>query len=117
MKRDYVLYAIAALIGAVLWVVISQMSGRREAWDSDLYFSLGMSVSCLVSFVFGLIAPERSWRWGAWPFAGQFLAMLAMAGVGSLLPLGIIMFGILSIPAMLTARLGAFIASKRRAAS
>jgi hypothetical protein len=117
MKKDYLLYAVAALIGVAIWVAIAAISGKREAWDSDIYFSVGMTVACVASFVLGSIEPERPWRWGALPFAGQFVAMLAMAGVGSLLPLGVIMFGVLSIPAILTARLGAFVATKRRASS
>jgi hypothetical protein len=117
MKKDHVLYAIALLIGVVIWVVIAQLSGRREAWDSDLYFSFGMTAACVASFALGLIEPARAWRWGVLPFVGQFIAMLAMAGVGSLLPLGVIMLGILSIPAILTARLGAYVAMKRSASS
>jgi hypothetical protein len=117
MKRDHVLSAIALLIGIALWVAITKLSGRREAWDSDLYIWVGMTTACAASFVLGFIEPVRTWRWGLWPFVGQFVAMLAMAGVGSLLPLGLVMFGILSIPAILTARLDAFVAMKRRASS
>ena len=62
MKKDYLLYAVAALIGVAIWVAIAAISGKREA-------------------------------------------------------LGVIMFGVLSIPAILTARLGAFVATKRRASS
>src|SRR5262245_48309933 len=122
MKKDHVLYAIAFLIGVLIWVAIAKLSGRREAWDSDLYYSAGMMSAFVTSFVLGWLEPERSWRWGALPFVGQLVAMLALAfvdgsGIGSLLPLGVIMFGILSIPARLTARLGAFVAIRWRASS
>jgi len=90
MKKGYLLYAVAALIGVAIWVAIVEISGKREAWDSDIYFSVGMTVACVASFVLGLIEPERPWRWGALPFA---------------------------IPAILTARLGAFVATNRRASS
>ena len=32
-------YTIAVLVGAVGWVTVSQVADRREAWDSELYFS------------------------------------------------------------------------------
>ena len=32
-------YAIGAVPGAVGWVTISQLTNRREAWDSELYFT------------------------------------------------------------------------------
>jgi hypothetical protein len=44
--------------------------------------------------------------------ASQFFWMLVTQGPGNLLPLGIVVFGILAIPPMLTAQLGAFIRKK-----
>ena len=32
-------YTISALVGSTGWIAISQIIGRREAWDSELYFS------------------------------------------------------------------------------
>jgi hypothetical protein len=74
-----------------------------------------MPAACLLSFALGLVEPARSWRWGVAPFAGQFLSLLVMEGVGNLLPLGVIVFAILSIPAVITARLGATLGTRRRA--
>ena len=38
--------------------------------------------------------------------------MLLMVGPGNLLPLGIIVFGVLAIPPMIVARLGAYLGSR-----
>jgi hypothetical protein len=113
VKRDHVLTLLAVALGAAIWIAIATLTGKREAWDSELYFKLGVPVTCVVSFVFGLIEPARSWRWGVAPFAGQFLAMLLTEGVGSLLPLGMIAFAVLSIPAVITARIGAAVGKRR----
>ena len=43
---------------------------------------------------------------------GQFVWMLLSLGPGNLLPLGVIVFGVLSIPPIIAARVGAFIARK-----
>lgn len=112
MKKDYWLYLAAMVSGAVIWIVIALVSGRREAWDTGLYFSFGIPAVCLVSMAFAYLEPGRAWRWGVLPMAGQFIWMLLAQGSGNLLPLGIIVFGVLSVPPIITARIGAFIAAK-----
>jgi hypothetical protein len=112
MKRDGWFYIVAVLLGVAVWVGVSMVSGRREAWDSELYWLAGMPVLCAGSLVIALFAPVRSWRWGVTPFAGQFVWMILTEGPGNLLPLGIIAFGIFSLPAILAARLGAFVGEK-----
>lgn len=114
MKRAGWFYLSALLLGMVIWVVISFVSGRREAWDSSLYFSLGMPLVCAGSMALAIFEPAHSWRWGILPFAGQFLSMLASEGVGNLLPLGIVAFGIFSVPAIVAARVGAFFGARMK---
>ena len=113
MKREHWLLIIAFVGGAAIWIGISAATGRREAWDSGIYFSLGMPLACLLAFVLGIVEPARSWRWGVAPFAGQFLAMLLTQGVGNLLPLGVLVFAVLAIPAVIAARVGAAVARRR----
>jgi len=115
VKREHGLLLAAVAAGATIWILISVGTGRREAWDSGIYFTLGMPAACLLSFVLGVVEPVRSWRWGLAPFAGQFLSLLIMQGVGNLLPLGVIVFAILSIPAVITARIGAALGTRSRA--
>jgi hypothetical protein len=117
MKRDQWLLLTAAAGGAVIWVLIVAATGKREAWDSSLYFSVGMPALCALAAVLGFIEPKRTWRWGIAPLAGQFVSMLLMVGPGSLLPLGMIVFGVLSIPPIIAARLAAFAASRGGRAS
>lgn len=109
MKKDSWFYVIAALSGILVWVVVAVMSGRREAWDSAAYFQVGIPALCLVSAVMGYLSPERAWRWGAIPLGAQLVCMLVTQGPGNLLPLGLIVGGILAVPPILAARLGAFI--------
>ena len=117
MKRDHWLYLVAAVCGAAIWILITLASGRKEAWDSDLYFSLGIPAVCLVSMAFAFFEPHRSWRWGVLPLVGQFVWMLLYQGPGNLLPLGVVVFAVFSIPSIIAARIGAFIATKRRRAN
>ncbi|TAJ97525.1 MAG: hypothetical protein EPO39_19295 [Candidatus Manganitrophaceae bacterium] len=112
MKKDAWLYSAAFLCGIATWVVVSTLSGRREAWDSELYFSMGMPTVCATSMILGFFEPKRSWRWGAVPMAGQFFWMLMKQGAGNLLPLGVIVFGLFSLPSIIAARFGAWMRTK-----
>jgi hypothetical protein len=98
-----------ACCGAAIWVAITLATGKREAWDSELYFAAGLPVTYGVSFLLGIVA-QRQWAWaGVAPFSGQFLALLGMAGAGNLLPLGLVVFAILSAPGVLAAWIGAWV--------
>ena len=114
MKRDHWLYLAAAGCGAAVWILIALVSGRREAWDSGLYFAVGMPAVCLMAMAFAYREPRRPWRWGVLPLAGQLAWMVVSQGVGNMLPLGVIVFGILSIPSIVAAWIGAFLATRRR---
>jgi len=109
IKKETLLYAAAVAIGVVVWIAVSRATNKREAWDSEVYFSVGMPIVCFAAFVLGMIEPRRAWRWGVAPLVGQLVAMLVTQGIGNLLPLGVIVFAVLSLPSVLTARLGAFV--------
>jgi hypothetical protein len=64
MKREHWLYLVAAVCGAAIWILVALASGRKEAWDSGLYFSMGIPAVCLMSMAFAFVEPNRSWRWG-----------------------------------------------------
>jgi hypothetical protein len=61
-----------------------------------------------MSALLGYLFPERPWRWAIALFGAQFLAMVLRSGeIGRLAPLGLVMFGILSMPAVFAAVLAA----------
>ena len=113
VKRDAVAWFACAAFGAVVWLAVSAASGRREAWDSSAYFTVAMPLVAVASFAMGYLIPQRSWRWGLAPVIGQFVAMLVTQGAGNLLPLGVIVFAILSVPSVVAARLGAGLGARR----
>src|SRR5262245_34310230 len=76
MKRAHWLYLAEAVCGAAIWILIAPVSGRNEAWDSNLYFSVGIPAVCLVSMALAFFEPSEPWRWGVLPMVGQFVWML-----------------------------------------
>jgi len=113
MNKDTWFHIAAVSGGALTWILVSLASGSREAWDSSLYYAVGIPAVCALSLVLGYLAPNRSWRWGVEPCIGQFAWMLLSQGPGNLLPLGVIMFGVLSVPSVLAAWVGAVLGKKR----
>ena len=100
-------YGVAALVGAAGWILISQATHRREAWDSELYFSWFLPSAALVVAVLGFFAPERFWRWAFVPFAAQALVAFIQDPGANLLPLGLVVFGFYGAVCLLPAWLGA----------
>ena len=45
-RRGYIPFAASALGGFLVCLVISMATGRREAWDSPAYISVGIPVMC-----------------------------------------------------------------------
>src|SRR5688572_11689804 len=106
-RSAIVLYLIAAAIGVALWIVTTGLSGRREAWDSPLYWTFAYPVALACSFALGYWEPRRAWRWALTIMLVQPVVMAAMTGGGSMLPLGLMVFFVLAIPAVVLAHVGA----------
>jgi len=101
-------YALAVIAGMLLWLVGAAIAGKREAWDSGFYWSLFYPLAIGASALLGYVFPERAWRWAAALFAAQFVAMGLRSGeIGNLAPLGLMMFGILSLPGVFAALIAA----------
>lgn len=106
-------YTVAILGGAMLWIGVSIVSGRTEAWDLPLYWSLAYPLCILLAGVLGYAYPERPWRWALVVMLVQPV-ILAFSGSGfGLLPLGLILFAFLSLPAIGVAMIAARLARRR----
>ena len=53
----------SALAGLLVCLAISYITGKREAFDSSLYFSAGLPLMCLLIFIISYFFPEKPWRW------------------------------------------------------
>jgi hypothetical protein len=107
-QRLFVPALIASVGGAVLWLAIAALSGKREAWDSPAYWLLAYPMALLICAYLGYTHPQRSWRWALFLFEAQLIAMCLRNGeFGNLLPFGVVLFAILALPGMLAARLAA----------
>lgn len=99
--------------GALLWIATMIISGRREAWDASFYWSITYPLSIGLAGFTGYRLPVKAWRWGLLVMLGQAAVLVFSSGSFGLLPLGLFMFLILSVPAMLVALLMAWVRQRR----
>jgi hypothetical protein len=90
--------AIALIAGASLWIATTVASGRREAWDSSLYWTIAYPAAILVAAALGYLAPDRPWRWALMLMWAQALTLAVSSASFGLLPLGLILFAVLAVP-------------------
>jgi hypothetical protein len=108
-------YGLALAGGAALWLVTMLISGRREAWDSPLYWQVAYPLSIALAAWFACRAPDRPWRWALAVMLIQPVVMAVTSGSSfGLLPLGLILFGLLAVPAVLVTLLVARWTKRRR---
>ena len=91
--------------GAILWLATAVVSGRSEAWDSLLYWVVTYPLAIALAGYLGHRAPERPWRWGLAVMLAQAVVLVVSGSDFSLLPLGLILFSVLALPAIGLAKL------------
>lgn len=106
-------YRVAIAGGALLWLATAALSGRTEAWDSPLYWAITYPLTVGLAGWLGYRAPERSWRWGLSAMLAQAIALAVTAADFGLLPLGLILFSVLALPAVGLARFTAGLRLRR----
>jgi hypothetical protein len=91
--RDATMSIVSAVLGTLIWALLPILTGRAEAWDAPAYWPTVI----VTSFLLGIVAPVRAWRWGMALVAGQLGAALAQSleGAGNLFPLGLALLVVL----------------------
>jgi Mn2+/Fe2+ NRAMP family transporter len=102
------------ILGVIIWISISFLVGKDEAWDSKYYFLYGLPLMMFASGVFGYIEPNRPWRWGIAIVFSQALILWLKNPTANLLPFGIVVFGFICVPCIATAYFGSFLKFKKR---
>jgi hypothetical protein len=111
-RRTVILLSVA--IGVALELGIHALTGRREAWDSPLYWTAGMPIAGAMAVVIGLLARRADWLWSVLIVPGQVLTMMVRsAEISGLLPLTVGLSAVLSAPFVLAAFLGSRLRPRR----
>lgn len=103
------------LVGVALQIGIVEATGRREPWDSPLYWQVGMPLVALAAACVGYLAMGTAWRAAALIMPAQVATMMFRAGeVGNLWPLALALALVMSLPFVLVAYLASTFRPARR---
>jgi hypothetical protein len=98
---------LALLTGVALEIGVQAVSGRREAWDSPEFWSIGLPAAGLISVAIGALSRGRAWLGTIFIAPSQVTSMMIRSGeMGPLWPLAVILAGILSAPFVAAAFVG-----------
>ena len=100
MDRSTWAWSVSIVGGAVLWIIATLVSGKQEAWDSSLYWSVSYPLSIALAGMVGYWAPDRPWRWGLAVMWAQAVVLVFSAADFGMLPIGLILFSVLALPAV-----------------
>lgn len=110
---DRIAYVAALAGGALLWIGTAMLAGRTEAWDAPAYWTVTYPLAIVLAAVVGYLAPRRAWRWALAVFLAQALVLTATASSFGLLPLGMILFAVIGLPAVVAAMAAARFGARR----
>ena len=98
---------LALLTGVVLEIGVHALSGRREAWDSEIFWTAGLPLAMLAAFGIGWFSRGRAWLATLAVAPAQVLTMMVRsAEFGTLWPLTLILSAMLSAPFVAAAFVG-----------
>ena len=99
MLNRRVTIGIAIATGVALELGIGALSGRREAWDSGLYWTGGLPIAGAVAVLLGALAERRDWLWAFAIVPSQITTMMLRSGEISIIwPLTVALGVVLSTP-------------------
>lgn len=90
---------LALLTGLAYWALVSAMSGGVEPWDAPAFWTIAFPGALALSALLGALAPMRAWAWGAIVMLAQVPVVIALAGAGPLLIVGLLYAAVLAVPA------------------
>lgn len=105
-------HIIALVAGLGICLTVAVVSGRREPWDSALYFTVGIPLMCLVIARLAYRHPIRAWRWTLSMAVGQSLALAMGGGSLTLWPLALVAMVVVSIPQFVTGLIASRLAAR-----
>jgi hypothetical protein len=106
-KRDLPPYLISFFAGSAINLSIALSAGRTEAWDSNVYYWLGIPLLSLTVFFISRQFPQRPWRWTISMAMGQVFSAILAGADSALGPIAMVFIIIVSVPQFLAGAAGA----------
>ena len=108
--RKYLPYLLSTLIGALVWIIIGSVVEMNEAWDSSVYYSVGLPVMAVAVIVISGMWPAKPWRWAVLMVLAQAAVLFYQSPSSmNLWPLTLVIFLVLIAVLTILAFLGSII--------
>lgn len=102
-SKSWLAVVMAVVASTALWSLTAQMGGKREPWDYDGYWTAAYPTAVLFSGLLGFLFPRMPWLWALITIFSQAGVMIARGAELGMLPFGMILMALLSVPAVLVA--------------
>ena len=108
MQTRSSMQALGVLVIATLyWLAVNAISGTVEPWDAPSYWTIAYPIALAIAALAGFLSRLPAWLVRGLVIFAQLPVMLAGSGIGPLIALGLLLLGLLAIPAIAAAWLGA----------
>ena len=111
--RSSLTFLTVSLAGLAVWLGIQGVSGSSEAWDSDLFFLIGLPSMWVVTAVAGFLQPKRWWLWGVAVVFLQAVVLFLQSPAGPLWIVGLAFSGVLAATCTISALVGKTVRERR----
>ncbi len=105
--KDLPPYLMSFFAGLMINLVLAMATGRTEAWDSNVYYWLGIPLLSLIIFIISRQFPQQPWRWTISMAMGQVFSAILAGGDSALGPVSMIFIIIISMPQFIAGAAGA----------
>src|SRR2546423_1275816 len=104
-NKSWIAHLTSIMLGLALWTVAAMLGKHAEPWDAPGYWTIAYPAAIALSGLLGYLFPERPWRWAALLMLMQLAVMFMGGSDFSLLPLGLVLLAVLTLPAAALASL------------
>jgi hypothetical protein len=106
-RKDLPPYLMSFFAGLTVNLSIAISAGRTEAWDSNVYYWLGIPLLSLIVFFISRQFPQRAWRWTISMAMGQVFSTVLAGADSALGPIAMVFIIIISVPQFIAGAAGA----------
>lgn len=114
MQNSKLAFVISIFVGVLVWFGIRVFINVSDPQSTTLYWYAGYPFFLLTSFVLGYCYSVKAWKWPLCVILSQLIIGIGVSGGQlNLLPIGIIVHIVISIPCFVVCYLGVFLKGKR----
>lgn len=102
------------IVSLIFWTIVSAVTGAKEPWDLDSYWTIIYPAALGMSFILGALLRRSQWSAGGVVMLSQIPVVMAISGIPPLIGVGVLYAAVLSIPAIMLSWLAGKLRSSKK---